>query len=153
MATTSSLSHRQIDILLVEDDEADVLLTKRELDRKQIYNSLTVAGNGWEALGMLRGENGFERIIQPDLILLDLNMPRLNGRETLEHLKKDENLRHIPVVILTTSDSDEDIRACYERQCSCFITKPADLGSFQEFIGSIRDFWLTSVQYQHKPHC
>ncbi|MCA9128688.1 MAG: response regulator [Planctomycetales bacterium] len=150
MPQTSYACARPIDILLVDDDEADVLLTVRGLEKQRLHNSLTVANNGWEALAMLRGENGFERIVAPDLIILDLNMPKLNGRETLLELKNDENLKHIPVIVLTTSESSRDIEACYQLQASCYLTKPADLTSFQDSLEAVKDFWLSSVRYPQK---
>jgi two-component system, chemotaxis family, response regulator Rcp1 len=131
-----------IDILLVEDDPADVLLTKRALQDNKMFNTLHVVGDGLEALEFLRGEGLYKVASRPDLILLDLNMPRMDGRELLKELNTDSELRRIPVVVLTTSDADQDIFKSFDLQASCFITKPASLGQFTRVVAAIEDFWL-----------
>jgi two-component system response regulator len=136
-----------INILLVDDDPGDVLLTKKALTNGKVYNSLTVAENGVEALQILRREGQYKEAPFPDLILLDLNMPKMDGRETLAELKADDDLKRIPVVVLTTSDSERDIADIYDLQASCFITKPVDLPQFTKAVQSIRDFWLCFVKY------
>ena len=136
-----------IDILLVEDDEADVELTRRAFKNGKVYNSLSVVGDGVDALSFLRREGKFADAVRPDLILLDLNMPRKDGRETLEELKADPALRSIPVVVLTTSDADRDIVQSYDLQASCYVTKPVDLKQFTDVVKSIKNFWLCVVKY------
>lgn len=148
--TTLPPSVRPIDILLIDDDDADVLLTRRLLNENQLHRSLTVAGDGWEALAMLRGEEGFKKIPRPDLIILDLNMPKLNGRETLTALKSDPNLKGIPVIVLSTSDAAKDVGDSYDLQASCFITKSLDLDEYRRSLSAIKDFWLATVRYCSK---
>jgi chemotaxis family two-component system response regulator Rcp1 len=141
---------KPIDILLVEDDPSDVLLTRRGLEASKLYNSLSVAKDGVEALQFLRKEDPFGDAIRPDLILLDLNMPRMDGRELLQELKADESLKLIPVVVLTTSDAEKDIVESYELQASCYVTKPVKLDEFSNVISQVQDFWLTIVKYPTK---
>lgn len=145
MSTATQSMPKLVDILLVEDDEGDVLLTKRALANGKIYNSLNVAKNGVEALAFLRQEGEYANAPRPDLILLDLNMPRMDGRETLAQIKQDENLRSIPVVVLTTSDSDQDVLQSYDSQANCYITKPVDLEQFTSVVRAIKDFWFSVV--------
>jgi chemotaxis family two-component system response regulator Rcp1 len=139
-----------IDILLVEDDPADVVLTKRALQDTKLLNTLHVVSDGLEALEFLRGEGDYLEISRPDLILLDLNMPRMDGRELLKELKADSELCRIPVVVLTTSDADQDIIKSFDLQASCYITKPADLGQFTKVVGAIEDFWSEVVKHPAK---
>ncbi len=146
MSTATQFTPKSIDILLVEDDEGDVLLTKKALSNGKIYNSLNVARDGVEALAFLRHEGEHAAAPRPDLILLDLNMPRMDGREALAQIKQDEDLRSIPVVILTTSDSDQDILKSYDLQASCYITKPVDLEQFTTVVRAIKDFWFSVVK-------
>ncbi len=146
MNTITLSTPKHIDILLVEDDEGDVLLTKKALSNGKIYNSLSVARDGVEALAFLRQEGEYAGVPRPDLILLDLNMPRMDGRETLAQIKQDEDLRSIPVVVLTTSDSDQDILKSYDLQASCYITKPVDLEQFTSVVRAIKDFWFSVVK-------
>ena len=146
MSTATQSLPKLIDILLVEDDEGDVLLTKKALANGKIYNSLNVAKDGVEALAFLRQEGEYNNAPRPDLILLDLNMPRMDGRETLAQIKQDENLRSIPVVVLTTSDSDQDVLQSYDLQASCYITKPVDLKQFTSVVRAIKDFWFSVVK-------
>lgn len=143
-AIQSSLKH--IEILLVEDDEGDVLLTKRALASGKIFNSLNVAKDGVEAMEFLRQEGSNAEAPRPDLIMLDLNMPRMDGRETLAQIKQDESLKTIPVVVLTTSDSDQDILQSYDLQANCFITKPVDLKQFVDVISAVENFWFSVVK-------
>jgi CheY-like chemotaxis protein len=135
-----------IEILLVEDNPGDVRLTREALRDGKVRNNLKVARDGVEALAMLRGEGEHAGMTRPDLILLDLNMPRMDGREVLRELKKDPQLRVIPVVVLTTSKADEDILRTYELNANCYITKPVDLAQFIHVVRSIEDFWLTVVR-------
>ena len=135
-----------VDILLVEDNPGDVRLTQEALREGKIRNRLMVARDGVEALAMLRREGPHTNAPRPDLILLDLNLPRKDGREVLADIKVDENLRRIPVVVLTTSKAEEDILKTYDLHANCYITKPVDLEQFIDVIKSIDDFWLTVVR-------
>jgi CheY-like chemotaxis protein len=133
-----------IHILLVEDNAADVRLTIEALRESRVPNVLQVARDGAEAIALLHsGETAAGQ--RPDLILLDLNLPRRDGREVLEDIKNDEALRHIPVVILTTSRAEQDISRCYRLGANAFVTKPVDLDQFFAVVRSIEEFWLQSV--------
>ncbi|MDY6875836.1 MAG: response regulator [Chloroflexota bacterium] len=137
---------RPIEILLVEDNPGDVRLTMEAFKENKMHNHLHVVGDGVEALAFLRGEGQYVDLPRPDLILLDLNLPKKDGREVLTDIKDDENLRRIPVVILTTSRAEEDIIKTYDLHANCYITKPVDLGEFIRVVRSIEDFWLTIVK-------
>ncbi len=140
-----------IDILLVDDDEGDVLLTQKALQKGKIFNSLSVARDGVEALQFLRREGEFSNAPRPDMILLDLNMPRKDGRETLKEIKRDPQLKSIPVVVLTTSDADQDIVKSYDLQASCYVTKPVDLMQFTNVVQTLQEFWLCVVKFPKDP--
>jgi two-component system, chemotaxis family, response regulator Rcp1 len=142
---------KPIEILLVEDNSGDVRLTREALDEAKVYNNLYVAKDGVEALAYLHREGQFAEAVIPDLILLDLNLPRKDGREVLAEIKTDENLRRIPVVILTTSESEEDILKTYDLHANCYITKPVDLDQFMKIVQSVEGFWLTVVRLPPKP--
>jgi two-component system, chemotaxis family, response regulator Rcp1 len=142
----SRLSGRPIEILLVEDSPSDVRLTQEALRRAKVNNRLTVARDGIEALASLRQEGEHSNAPRPDLILLDLNLPKKNGRDVLAEIKGDENLKRIPVVILTTSHAEQDILRSYDLHANCYITKPVDLHQFIGVIQSIEGFWLTVVR-------
>jgi two-component system, chemotaxis family, response regulator Rcp1 len=135
-----------IEILLVEDNAADVRLTMEALQEGKVRNNLTVARDGEEALEILRRSGQHGRAARPDLILLDLNLPRKDGREVLATLKADPSLKHIPVVVLTTSSAEVDILNSYQLHANCYITKPVDLEQFVSVIRSIDEFWLTVVK-------
>lgn len=137
---------RPIEILLVEDNEGDVRLTKEALKEGKVKNNLQVAYDGFEALEYLKREGEYQDRVIPDLILLDLNLPRMDGRELLEKIKEDSDLRRIPVVILTTSKAEEDIVRTYDLHANCYITKPVDLEKFIVVVKSIEDFWMTIVK-------
>jgi CheY-like chemotaxis protein len=139
-------SGRPIEILLVEDNEGDVRLTKEALKEGKVKNNLQVAYDGVEALEYLKREGEHQDRVKPDLILLDLNLPRMDGRELLEKIKEDKDLRRIPVVILTTSKAEEDIVRTYDLHANCYITKPVDLEKFIVVVKSIEDFWMTIVK-------
>ena len=141
---------RPIDILLVEDDPGDVLLTKKALQTGQLLKSLNIANDGVEALSYLRKEGKFSEAPSPDLILLDLNMPQMDGREVLAEIKQHPEWKRIPVVVLTTSDADKDIIKSYDLQASCYVTKPVSLGQFKDVVNAIQDFWLSVVKYPAK---
>jgi chemotaxis family two-component system response regulator Rcp1 len=136
----------QVDILLVEDSPGDVRLTIEALADAKISNQIDVASDGVEALAFLRQEGKFLEAKRPDLILLDLNMPRMDGRELLSIIKADDNLRAIPVVVLTTSQSENDILNSYDLRANCYITKPVDLDQFLVVVNSIQEFWLSIVK-------
>jgi CheY-like chemotaxis protein len=136
---------RPIEILLVEDNPGDVRLTIEGLKEGKVRNNLHVARDGVEALAFLHREGEYRDAVRPDLILLDLNLPRKDGREVLQDLKQDPALRTIPVVVLTTSRSEQDVLRSYELQANCYITKPVDLEQFITVVKSIEDFWLTIV--------
>ena len=136
---------RPIEILLVEDNLGDVRLTIESLRETKVRNNLHVAKDGVEALAMLRREGRHADFVRPDLILLDLNLPRKDGREVLQDLKQDPALHTIPVVVLTTSQAEPDVLRSYELQANCYITKPVDLEQFMTVVKSIEDFWLTIV--------
>jgi len=142
---------RPVEVLLVEDDPGDVVLTQAALRSGKLCNALNVVHDGYEALQYLRRQGPYAGAVRPDLILLDLNMPRMDGRETLERIKSDPELRAIPVVILTTSDSPGDVAASYALQASCFMSKPVDLQQFTRVVQSIKDFWLCLVRYPDPP--
>jgi chemotaxis family two-component system response regulator Rcp1 len=135
-----------IEILLVEDSPGDVELTREALADAKVSNNLSVVGDGVEAMAFLRKEEPYAAAPTPDLILLDLNMPRKDGREVLEEIKADQALRRIPVVVLTTSQAERDILASYNLHANCYVTKPVDLTQFIGVVRSIEDFWLTVVK-------
>ena len=137
---------KPIELLLVEDSEPDVRLTIEALREAKVKNRLWVAEDGVEAMEFLRQQNRHADAPRPDLILLDLNLPRKDGREVLREIKADESLRRIPVVILTTSRSEEDVLRAYDLHANCYITKPVDFSRFMEVVKSIEDFWLTVVK-------
>jgi chemotaxis family two-component system response regulator Rcp1 len=135
-----------VEILLVEDNPGDVRLTQEALKESKVTNNLSVAEDGVEALAFLKREGKYADVPRPDLLLLDLNLPKKDGRELLEEIKADENLRRIPVVVLTTSKAEEDILRMYDQHANCYITKPIDFDQFIDVIKSIEDFWLTIVK-------
>jgi CheY-like chemotaxis protein len=139
-----------IDILLVEDSPADVRLTREALQDSKLINRLTVARDGIEALAALRKQGSYASAPQPDLILLDLNLPRKNGRAVLEEIKQDSDLRRIPVVIVTSSAAEEDIVRSYDLHANCYIVKPIELGDFMRVVKAIEDFWVGIVKLPPK---
>jgi chemotaxis family two-component system response regulator Rcp1 len=141
-----SVYNGYIQVLLVEDNPGDVRLTKEALKEGKLLNQLTVVGDGVEALSFLRKEGIYADALQPELILLDLNLPKKDGREVLAEIKADPNLRRIPVVVLTTSSSEEDILKIYDLHANCYITKPVDLEQFMGVVKSIEDFWVSVVK-------
>ncbi len=135
-----------VEILLVEDNPGDVRLAQEALKDAKVRNNLHVAMDGVEALAFLRREGKYADAPHPDLILLDLNLPRKDGREVLEEIKSDENLRRIPVVILTMSKAEEDILKTYDLHANCYVTKPLDLDCFIEVVQAIEGFWFSIVR-------
>ena len=140
-----------IQVLLIEDDPQDVEITKEVMELSKMKININVVNNGVEALSYMRRENGYTKAIRPDLILLDLNMPKMNGTEFLDEIKKDVDFKMIPVVVLTTSKADEDIIKSYKLGASCYITKPVGLDQFQQVVQAVDNFWFTVVKYPPKP--
>ena len=141
---------RPIDILLVEDNPGDVRLTKEALRDAKVLNQIYVARDGVEAMQFVHNEGPFSNVPMPDLILLDLNLPKKDGREVLAEIKKDPKLKHIPVVVLTTSKADEDIVRTYNLHANAYITKPVDLNRFVEIMHALEEFWFTIVKLPPK---
>ena len=133
-------------ILLVEDNPGDVRLTEEAFKEGKLQNKLSVVNDGEEAMAFLRREGKYSNAPRPDIILLDLNMPKKNGREVLAEIKEDPELKRIPVVILTTSKAEEDILKTYDLHANCYITKPVDLDQFITIVKYIKDFWLSIVR-------
>ena len=141
-----NVSERNIEILVVEDSPSDVRLLQEAFREISLEHCLNVVGNGEEALAFLKQEGIYQHAPQPDLILLDLNLPRMNGREFLAEIKESSEFRRIPVVVMTSSGAEEDIIRSYDLHANCFITKPVDLDQFITIIQSIKQFWLTIVK-------
>jgi len=141
-----ALDHRTIEILLVEDNPGDARLTLEALKDAKISNRIQVARDGVEALAILRREGPHAGAARPDLILLDLNLPKMDGRELLREIKADTSLRRIPVVVLTTSSAEEDIISSYDLHANCYITKPVDLEQFTRVTRAIDEFWFAIVK-------
>ena len=137
---------RPIEILLIEDNPGDARLATEALREAKVHNNLRWVPDGEEAIALLRRTGKYETAARPDLILLDLNLPRRDGRQVLEEIKADTSLRRIPVVVLTTSQAEEDILKAYNLNANCYITKPVDLDQFIRVVKSIEDFWLTIVK-------
>jgi CheY-like chemotaxis protein len=135
-----------VEILLVEDNPGDVRLTVEALKEGKVLNNLVTVGDGVEALAYLRREGKYAAATRPDLILLDLNLPRKDGREVLAEVKVDPDLRQIPVVVLTSSGAESDILRAYDLHANCYVTKPVDLDQFLAVVRSIEGFWLTIVR-------
>jgi CheY-like chemotaxis protein len=137
---------RPIEILLVEDDPGDVLMTREALEDSKVINNLHVVDNGEEAVAFLHRQGDHAGAPRPDLVLLDLNLPRLDGREVLAQIKADDDLRRIPVVVLTTSEAEEDVLRSYDLHANAYVTKPVDFEQFSEVIRQIDDFFITVVR-------
>lgn len=135
-----------VNILLVEDNPADVRLTREAMSASRTRNALHIARDGEEAMAFLRREGVFSKSPRPDLIILDLNLPKKDGREVLSEVKSDPNFKRIPVIILTTSNATDDIMMCYENHANCYLTKPATLEQFRKTIKLIEDFWLSTAR-------
>jgi CheY-like chemotaxis protein len=143
---TSKRIGKPIEILLVEDNPGDVRLTLEVFKESKMHNNLSAVGDGMEALAFLRREGRYVHAPRPDLILLDLNLPKKDGREVLAEIKEDPDLRRIPVVVLTTSRAERDVVRSYNLHANCYISKPIDLEQFIAVVRSIEDFWLASVK-------
>jgi len=139
-----------IDILIVEDNPGDARLIKEVLNDNKVFNSLYLVNDGVEAMNFLKNEGKYEGVPKPDLIILDLNLPKKDGREVLAEIKANENLRQIPVVIMTISQAEEDILKSYKLHANCYITKSIDLNEFIKVIKSIEDFWFSVVKLPPK---
>jgi chemotaxis family two-component system response regulator Rcp1 len=135
-----------VEILLVEDNPVDVMLTRKAFSAGRVCNNLHVVEDGEEAMDFLKKSGKYSSAPAPEIILLDLNLPRKDGREVLAEIKADKSLRHIPVIVLTTSESREDIWRSYELQANCFITKPVDMEQFAKALESLGEFWFTLVK-------
>ena len=141
---------RPVEILLVEDNLGDVRLTQEALRDGKILNNLSIVRDGVEAMSFLHREGQYKNAPRPDMILLDLNLPKKDGREVLEQIKTDNELKSIPVVVLTISKAEEDILKSYKLHANCFITKPVDLEQFMKVAHSIEEFWLSIVKLPSK---
>jgi two-component system response regulator len=136
---------RHIEILLVEDSPADILLTREAFEQNKLVNAIHVVEDGVQAMDFLYKRGEYASVPRPDLILLDLNLPRKNGREVLAEIKADPDLRLIPIVVLTTSSADEDILKAYNLNANCYVVKPVGFDNFMEAVQSIRHFWFSVV--------
>jgi len=137
---------RAIDILLVEDNPGDVRLTQETLTNSKMHNNVIVVSNGEQALAYLYRRGEYRDAVRPDLILLDLNLPKKGGHEVLAQVKEDPELKHIPIVILTSSKAEEDILKTYNLHANCYVTKPLDLEQFSTVVNAIESFWLSIVK-------
>ncbi|MDP1793294.1 MAG: response regulator [Acidimicrobiales bacterium] len=135
-----------IEVLLVEDDPGDVLMTQEAFADYKIANRLSVVTNGEDAISYMRKQGRYADAVTPDLVLLDLNLPRRNGREVLREIKQDPELRHVPVVILTTSEAEEDVLASYQLHANAYVRKPVDFDQFVAAVRAIDDFFITVVR-------
>jgi chemotaxis family two-component system response regulator Rcp1 len=140
---TDTRYRQPVEILLVEDNPGDIRLIVDVLKDGKLPNKVSVVRDGVEALAFLRSEGKYTGVANPDLILLDLNLPKKDGRELLEEIKKDPDLKHIPVVVLTTSTADQDIINAYDLHANCYVNKPLELEQFIKMVHSIEDFWFT----------
>jgi two-component system, chemotaxis family, response regulator Rcp1 len=141
----SSLNN-EIEILLVEDNPADIRLVQEVFKEARIHNKMHVALNGEKAMQLLHRKSEYAHVSRPDLIILDLNLPKKDGKEVLKEIKEDENLKTIPVVILTTSNAEDDLIETYKNNANCYITKPVDLDNFIKVVKTIENFWLSIVK-------
>lgn len=138
-----------IEVLLVEDNPGDVDLTREALEGGKLRVNLSVANDGIEALDFLRRRGSHTGAPRPDIVLLDLNLPGKDGREVLAEMKADPSLKRIPVIVLTTSQAEEDVARAYDNHANCFISKPVDVDNFVEVVKTFEDFWLTIVKLPH----
>jgi len=145
--TTDILSnkHRAAQVLLVEDNHGDVLLTKRAFGEAKIANHLSVANTGEEAVAMLRKEGAWEKMQTPDIVLLDLNLPQMSGQDVLKIIKEDAKLKHIPVIILSSSRAEQDVVKSYDLHANGYVVKPVNLEKFNEVVQKLEAFWFTLV--------
>ena len=146
------IGSKSVEILLVEDNPADVRLVQEALKESRIRNELYVTCDGEEGMAFLRREGAYATAPQPDLVLLDLNLPKKNGREVLAEIKNDPGLRHVPVVVLTTSNSDRDVLESYNLHANCYVRKPVQFQAFIDVVQSIENFWFAIVTLPKPPH-
>ncbi|MDI9879268.1 response regulator [Flectobacillus longus] len=139
-------------ILLVEDNEGDILLTKEAFEHSSLVDKLSIVRNGKDAMDFLTKKGKYAHEVLPDFVLLDVNIPKKNGHEVLQFIKNTENIKHIPVVMFTTSSTPKDITMAYENHANCYITKPVDVKSFQIIVNQIESFWLSLVQLPPNYH-
>lgn len=137
---------KPIHILLVEDNEGDIFLTTEAFENAKVITDLSVVRDGKAAMDFLKREGDYQSATEPDLILLDLNLPKRNGYEVLEFVKSDTKVNHIPVIILSTSSAQSDINSCYNKHANCYITKPVDVENLFNIISKIENFWLSIVK-------
>jgi CheY-like chemotaxis protein len=137
---------KPIHILLAEDNEGDILLTTEALEEAKIASTISVVRDGMSAINFLNKKNDYAHESFPDLLLLDVNLPRKNGHEVLQYIKRSDDLRHLPVIMLTTSSSEKDIIASYKNFANCYITKPVEVNDFQDVIIRIKEFWTNIVR-------
>ena len=135
-----------IHILLVEDNEGDIFLTREAFENGKVYTELSVVRDGKAAMDFLKKEGDYQSVTEPDLLLLDLNLPKRNGFEVLEFIKNDTGLKHIPVIMLSTSSAQRDINKCYENHANCYMIKPVDIENLFNIISKLEDFWLSIVK-------
>lgn len=135
--------HNQLEVLLIEDDPEDVDLTQEALERSNVMVKLNVVHNGEEALAYLRREGQYQQRSHPDLIWLDLNLPGMSGQEILRAIREDASIKHIPIVVLTTSDADEDILKSYQLGANCYVQKPIGIREFQQMLSALEQFWFS----------
>jgi two-component system response regulator len=145
------MKSKRLDVLLVEDSLADARLILEVFKEENVNADITVVRDGEEAMDFLQKRNEFEKVNTPSLILLDLNLPKKDGREVLSEIKKNHHLNGIPIIILTTSQSEDDVAKCYKLQASCFVTKPIDLDKFVDVIRSLDEFWFSAVKFPPEP--
>ncbi len=141
---------KTIHILLIEDNEGDILLTTEAFEDAKILNTFDIARDGYEAIQILEKKGIYSNSQNPDLILLDVNLPKINGHEVLQYIKGSESLKHIPVIMLTTSISEKDIAQSYRNYANCYITKPVEVEDFLNVVASIECFWINIVQLPGK---
>lgn len=141
---------KPIEILLIEDNEGDILLTTEALSESSLSSKITVVKDGWEAIKFLDKTGDYVSATTPDLVLLDINLPKVNGLEVLKKIKTSAHLEHLPVIMLTTSSAEEDVSLCYRNQANYYISKPVDENDYLEMVSSIEDFWASMVKLQAK---
>ncbi len=139
------MAKQSVEILMVEDNDDDILLAQHAFKKSTMSHRLSIVTNGAEALAFLRKDGPYQNAPTPDLVLLDLNLPKKGGREVLHEIKADEHLRTIPIVVLTTSDTQEDIRGAYHDHANAYITKPIDIKRFIEIVQSLQNFWFSTA--------
>ena len=140
----------KVHILLVEDNEGDILLTKEAFEEAKITVKLTVVKDGQEAIDFMTKQNKYQHATLPDLVLLDINLPKKNGHEVLKEMKHNDAIKHIPIIILTTSSSEKDINLAYHNYANCFITKPVEVADFLKAVSSIENFWISLMKLPSK---